>query len=78
MNKVVAVENNLTPVKEFLAAQGCQVIDVESARNHAVDAVVLSGVKQNLLGIQNIIVDAPVINASGKTPQQIWDSIRQF
>lgn len=78
MKKVIAVENNLTPVKNFLAAQGCQVIDVESVQNQSVDAVVLSRVKQNLMGMQDIIVNAPVISASGKTPQEIWDSIQQF
>lgn len=78
MKKVVAVEDNLTPVKDFLIAKGCQVINVESAKNNSVDAVVLSGVKQNLLGMQDIIIDAPVINASGKTPQQVWDSILHY
>lgn len=78
MNKIIAVEKNLTPVKDYLTSQGCQVIDVEAAQNRSVDAVVLSGVKQNLLGMQDIIVDAPVITASGKTPEEIWNSIQQF
>lgn len=78
MKKVIAVENNLTPVKDYLVAKGCQVIDVESAQNQSVDAVVLSGVKQNLMGIQDVIVNAPVITASGKTPEEIWSSIQQF
>lgn len=78
MNKVVAVENNLTPVKDFLLSQGCQVIDVESAMHTEVDAVVLSGVKQNLMGMQDIMIDAPIITASGKTPEEVWDSILQY
>lgn len=78
MNKVVAVEKNLTPVKDYLTSQGCQVIDVEAAQNRPVDAVVLSGVKQNLLGMQDVLVNAPVITASGKTPEEIWNSIQQF
>jgi hypothetical protein len=78
MKKVIAVENNLTPVKEFLKSQGCQVIDVESALKTEVDAVVLSGVKQNLLGMQDIMINAPVITASGKSPQEIWDNIQQY
>lgn len=78
MTKVIAVDDNLSPVKEFLMSQGCQVIDVESAMNTEVDAVVLSGVKQNLMGIQDIMIDAPVITASGKTPQEIWNSILKY
>jgi hypothetical protein len=78
MTKRIAVEDNLSPVKDFLTSQGCEVIDVESAMYTQVDAVVLSGVKQNLLGMQDIMIDAPVITASGKTPEEIWNSILQY
>lgn len=78
MKRVIAVENNLSPVRDFLQSQGCQVIDVESAYHRKVDAVVLSGVKQNLMGMQDVMIDAPVITASGKTPQEIWADIQQY
>lgn len=78
MNRIVAVENNLAPIKDYLLDQGCQVIDVESAQNTRVDAVVISGSSKDLLGMQNILIDAPVIDARGKTPSEVWDNILRY
>lgn len=75
MSKVIAVENNLRSFKEFFTAQGCQVIDVEAAKKRSVDAVVLSGSDDNLMGMQDIIIDAPVISVEGKTPREVWERI---
>ncbi|MDD2510277.1 MAG: YkuS family protein [Syntrophomonas sp.] len=75
MEKVIAVENNLTPIKEYLEARGCLVVDVGSGWNIPVDAVVISGLDKNLMGMQDIVTIAPVIEARGKTPEEVWDSI---
>ena len=75
MNKVIAVDDGLTPVKNFLAAKGCQVIDVEAAKQQQVSAIILSGMDENFLGIQDVIIDAPVITAKGMSPEQVWNSI---
>lgn len=77
MNKVIAVEDNLEPVKKYLTVMGCQVIDVEAAMNRNVDAVVLSGADENLMGIQDVVIDAPIINARGISPEDVWNSILQ-
>jgi hypothetical protein len=78
LNKIVAVENNLAPIKDYLLDQGCQVIDVESAQNTRVDAVVISGSSKDLLGMQDVLIDAPVIDARGKTPSEVWDNIMRY
>lgn len=78
MNKIVAVENNLAPIKDYLLDQGCQVIDVESAKNTRVDAVVISGSSKDLLGMQDVVIDAPVIDARGKTPNEVWHNIMRY
>lgn len=75
MNKIVAVEDNLASVKDFLSAKGCQIIDVEKARNRQVDAVVISGMDENLLGMEDVTINAPVINAKGRTPEEVWNNI---
>lgn len=76
--KTIAVEGNLSPVKDFLTAQGCQVIDMEESYRRRADAVVISGSDQNLMGMQDMTLDTPVINASGKTPQQVWEMIMRY
>ena len=60
MEKVIAIEDNLTPIKDYLEARGCLVVDIGSGWNIPVDAVVISGL---------------VIEARGKTPEEVWDSI---
>lgn len=77
MNRIIAVENNLNPVKDYLAAQGCQIIAVEKVRDTKVDAVVLAGMDENILGMQDIQTKAPIINASGRSPEEIWNEIQQ-
>lgn len=78
MNKIVAVENNLAPIKDYLLDQGCQVIDVESTKNTRVDAVVISGSSKDLLGMQDVVIDVPVIDARGKTPSEVWHNIMRY
>lgn len=78
LNRIVAVENNLAPIKDYLLDQGCQVIDVDSARNIRVDAVVISGSSKDLLGMQDVVIDAPVIDARGKTPSEVWNNIMRY
>lgn len=78
MQRVIAVEDILTPVKDFLQAQGCEVIDVKEAKNTQVDAVVLSGGDMNLMGMQDMVIDAPVIDARGKSPREVWDNILKY
>jgi len=77
MDRVIAVENNLKPFKDFLAAQGCRIIAVDRVKDTEVDAVVLSGADQNIMGMQNIVTKAPVINASGLSPEEIWNEIQR-
>ncbi|MGE5396708.1 MAG: YkuS family protein [Chitinophagales bacterium] len=77
MSIVVAVDKNLSLVKEYLVAQGCQIVDVIEANYGSVDAIVLSGGDQNLMGIGNTETKAPVIDARGKTPHEVWQSLKQ-
>ncbi|MGE5404508.1 MAG: YkuS family protein [Candidatus Saccharibacteria bacterium] len=77
MKKTIAVEDNLAPFKEYLAAQGCQIVDVSKAKGRDVDAIVLSGADMNIMGIQDRMAQAPVINAAGLRPEQVWRQIQQ-
>jgi hypothetical protein len=72
------MDDRLTPVKNYLMQKGCQVINIDDAQNRKVDAVVLSGQDMNLLGIQDIMIDAPVVSAQGMTPEEIWKDIQQI
>lgn len=74
--KVIAVEAALSPIKEYLREQGYDVVDLDRAQG-TVDAVVVRGTDNNLLGGQDIVTRAPVIEASGLTPEQVGREIER-
>ncbi len=77
MNTVVALDSGLAQIKNYLTEQGCQIINIDAAKNQKVDAIVLSGADNNVLGMEDIMVDAPVISADGMTTEEIWSKIKQ-
>lgn len=75
MNKIIAVEDSLAPVKEYLMEKGCQVIEIEEAEYNDVDALVISGADENIMGMEDILNDVPVISAQGMSPEDVWNTI---
>jgi len=77
VNTTVALDSGLTPVKNYLTKQGCQIINIDEAKNQRVDAVILSGMDKNIMGMEDIVIDAPVFSAQGMTPEELWRDIQQ-
>lgn len=80
--KKIAVQKGLTPVQDYLAEQGYEVetIDYDAftkAQNEDYDAIVLTGMNKNFLGIEDTVTSAPVIDATGMTPEEIHEQIQQ-
>jgi DNA-binding response OmpR family regulator len=80
--KKIAVQRDLTPVKEYLEGQGYKVETVEfdaftKAQNEDYDAIVLTGMSNDFLGMQDTATGAPVIDATGMTPEEIFEQINQ-
>ena len=82
MKKKVAVESQLSNVSEYLEHQGYEVMEFQhnqgiSGQLANVDAVVITGMDQNYIGMHDIKTPAPVINASGLSPQQIGEMLEE-
>lgn len=80
--KKIAVQRGLTPVQEYLKEQGYEVEPVDfdafsKAQNEDYDAIVLTGMNIDFLGMQDTATSAPVIDATGMTPEEIYDQINQ-
>ncbi len=69
--RIVAVATELGNVRAQLEARGFTVVDLKGTDLKQVDAVVVSGVSENLTGIQNIETEAPVIAASGRGAAEV-------
>jgi len=78
MQKLVAVEKDLNNVKQALQAAGYQVIDLDQAQKQEVQCSIITDGDENMLGIQTIMTNTPVINASGMTAQQIIEEVQKY
>ena len=83
MNRKIAVEQSLTPVKDFLAQKGYSVDSIDFNREYTnsldkYDAVVITGRNENFLGVQDTNTKAAVINAEGLTAEQICSRIEKM
>ncbi|MBP2655911.1 MAG: hypothetical protein H6Q73_3480 [Firmicutes bacterium] len=72
---IVAVEPVLTPVIELLETEGYEVVELDEANVQAVDAVIVSGADKNLMNIQDVLTEAPVIIAAGKTAEEVLEEL---
>ena len=78
MPKRIAVEQGLTPIREHLQQNGYEVVDLNHAKAATqCDCCVISGSDENLMGMQDIVTDAPVINAHGMTPEEVQQQIQE-
>ncbi len=76
MKKVIAVEEGLlNNIKEAAENQGYTVVKPGSTGN--IDALIVSGMDDNVMGMQDIAVKSPVIDASGKTAVQVLDELER-
>jgi Uncharacterised protein family (UPF0180) len=77
--KTVAVERGLTPVKQYLQSQGCQVMDLLNAESSATGAacMVVTGGDKNMMGIQSVTQNIPVISADGLSPEDVFQRVKQ-
>jgi len=78
MEKVIAVDENLKGLREALVSQGYEVIGLEEDETERAQAMVVTGMDQNMMGMQDIKTKVPVISADGKTSDEIVNSINDY
>lgn len=76
MGPKIGVEDNLRPVKKYLSRKGYEVCSIKEDTLESFDAVVISGMSENFLGMQDTETGAPIIDATGLTPEEVYDRIR--
>lgn len=80
MSRKIAVEHSLTPVMEYLSEKGYKVegIDLGSELSKDIDrydAIVVTGMNKDFLGVQDTVSKIPVIDARGLNAEQIYNRI---
>jgi len=81
MKHRIAVESNLSPIKEYLSKKGYIVDNVNISEQSAnldntYDAYVVSGMNSNFLGMQDTQTKSIVINADGLSPDKVYNQLK--
>ncbi len=76
LRKVIAVEEGLTPITLLLKREGYDVIDMQGERWRKADAIVVSGMDSDFMNVQDAETLTPVIEAAGKTPEEVLQDVR--
>jgi len=75
MKKIVAVEEGLSSsIKSALVKEGYTV--VKPGADGKIDATVITGIDDNVMGMQDITGKSVVIEATGKTADQILRDLK--
>lgn len=73
----IAIEQSLREVEQFLRNNGMTVVGIGTNAASDADAFVISGMDRNVMGMAEAATGSPVIDAEGKTPQDILRQIQQ-
>jgi hypothetical protein len=76
MNGRIAIEPTLTDVREYLTERGYAVENIPFGDStpsdlSVFDAIVVTGLNSNVMGIEDAGAKAVVINADGLTPPEV-------
>lgn len=78
----IGIEKSLNNVKEQLEQNNLQAVVMNDSKQDSMrdlkkyDAIVTSGHDSNFLGMQDTMTKAPVINAKGKTAEEVYNEIK--
>jgi hypothetical protein len=75
---IIAVERTLSDISIALETEGYEVITLAGEVVDGVDAIVVSGVDSNFLNRQDTVTEVPVINAAGKTIQEVLAELEKL
>jgi galactitol-specific phosphotransferase system IIB component len=78
----IGIEKSLNNVKDQLEQNNLQAVTLNDSKKDSkrelkgYDAIVASGQDSNFLGMQDTTTKTPVINAKGKTAEEIYNEIK--
>ncbi|MFA9557282.1 YkuS family protein [Evansella sp. AB-rgal1] len=74
----VGVEQSLTDVQQALQEKGYDVIQLNQEQDAAgCDCCVITGQDRNVMGMQDTTTEAPIIDAHGRTAEEICQEVEQ-
>lgn len=78
VSKKIAIEEGLTPVRNYLKNNGYEVVDLnQTTQVDDCDCCVISGIDEDMMNMQDMITEVPVINASGMSPEEVYQHLQE-
>lgn len=78
MDKLIAVEEGLKNISNYLAEQGYKVISLDQKQYKNADCVLISGLDKDVMGISTRTIESPVINVKGLSPEEVLEKIKNY
>ena len=79
MDRTIAVERDLTPVMQYLSERGFKVESIDFGKEYSnidkYDALIITGMNKDFLGMQDSVSKIPVIDARGMTAEQVYEQL---
>lgn len=74
----IGVEESLSNVQQQLQQRGYEVVPLKNEHDaQGCDCCVITGLDENMMGIQNAVTKGAVINAQGRTAEEICQQVEQ-
>lgn len=75
----IGIDKGLTPVRDYLKDEGYEVAELDMVDPEVIrdfDAVVVSGLGKDVMGIQDTTSQVPIIDAAGMTPNEVLSEVK--
>ncbi|SER32831.1 Uncharacterised protein family (UPF0180) [Gracilibacillus ureilyticus] len=74
----IGVEESLTDVQQMLQAEGHEVVILRQEQDaNGCDCCVITGLDENMMGVQNTAIQGSVISANGLNANDISQQVNQ-
>lgn len=78
----IGIERSLSDIKSLLEQNNYNVVEMDNANSDTkraqkkFDAIIVSGLDSNFLGMQDTLSNTPVITANGKTAEEVYSELK--
>lgn len=78
----IGIERSLSDIKSLLEQNNYNVVEMDNANSATkraqkkFDAIIVSGLDSNFLGMQDTLSNTPVITADGKTAEEVYSELK--
>lgn len=77
MPETIAVSDDMSAYSQLLKEAGYTIIPVSERALKEAQAIVIDGLDQNFLGMEDPMTKAPVINADGMSPEDVLKAVKE-